>query len=87
MSPAHREMLESLLDDLYGQILDDIATTRPENKGEVQEFDNHWLILAREAATAGLIDHVVYEDELTSLLEAKIGTVEAIDMADYQRQH
>ena len=87
MSPAHREMLESLLDDLYGQILDDIATTRQKNKGEVQELIDHGLFLAREAATAGLIDHVVYEDELTSLLEAKIGTVEAIDMADYQRQH
>ena len=86
LSPANREMLENLLDDLYGQIVDDIAVARQKNKGEVQELIDHGLFLAREAAAAGLIDHVVYEDELTSLLEAQIGTVETIETADYQRQ-
>ena len=86
MSPANREMLDSLLDDLYGQIVDDLASARSKTKMEMQQLIDHGLFLPREAATAGLIDHVAYEDEVESLLEAQIGPVEILDTADYQRQ-
>lgn len=86
MSPASREMIESLLDDLYDQIVDDIAIARQKTKSEIQTLIDQGLFLAREAATAELIDHVVYEDEVTALLEAKIGEVEIIDTGDYQHQ-
>lgn len=87
MSPANREMLDSLLDDLYGQIVDDIAEARHKSKAEVRELIDHGLFLPREALTAGLIDHVSYEDEIESLLETQLGTVEMIEVADYQRQY
>jgi protease-4 len=86
LSPANREMLESLLDDLYGQIVEDIAVARHKSKGEVQDLIDHGLFLAGEALTAGLVDQVVYEDELPALLEARIGPVSMIETADYQRQ-
>lgn len=86
LSPANREMLDSLLDDLYGQIVDDIAVARQKSKRDVQAFIDQGLFLPREALTAGLIDQIVYEDEVSSLLEAKISTVEMIATADYQRQ-
>ncbi len=86
LSPANREMLDSLLDDLYGQIVDDIAVARQKSKSDVQAIIDHGLFLPREALTAGLVDHVGYEDEVESLLEAKIGPVEIIETADYQRQ-
>jgi protease-4 len=87
MSPANREMLDSLLDDLYGQIVDDIAEARHKSKAEVRTLIDHGLFLAQEALTAGLIDHVAYEDEIESLLEAQLGAVEIIEVADYQRQY
>jgi len=87
MSPANREMLDSLLDDLYGQIVDDIAEARHKSKAEVCELIDHGLFLAQEALAAGLIDHVAYEDEIESLLEAQLGTAEMIEVADYQRQY
>ena len=86
MSPANREMLDSLLDDLYGQIVDDIAAARHKSKADMQALIDHGLFLPREAVTAGLIDHIAYEDEIEALLEAQVGTVETIDTADYQRQ-
>jgi len=87
MSPANREMLDSLLDDLYGQIVDDIADARRKAKADVRALIDHGLFLAREALAAGLIDHVGYEDEIDTLLEAQLGEVETIELADYQRQY
>jgi len=84
MSPRHREMMEGLLDDLYGQIVDDIAVARKKDKTEVQELIDQGLFLAREAREAGLIDHIAYEDEIPTLLEAKISPVQLIETTPYQ---
>ena len=86
LSPANREMLESLLDDLYGQIVDDIASARQKRKDAVRACIDQGLFLPREAVAAGLVDQVGYEDEISSLLEAKIGPVEMIETAEYQHQ-
>ncbi|MBI3301066.1 MAG: signal peptide peptidase SppA [Deltaproteobacteria bacterium] len=86
MSGPHREMLEGLLDDLYGQIVDGIALARNKSKAEVQELIDQGLFLAREALAAGLVDHVGYEDEVPALLEAKIGPVQIIEAGPYRRR-
>jgi protease-4 len=86
MSGPHREMLESLLDDLYDQVVDGIALTRNKTKAEIRELIDQGLFLAREALAVGLIDRVGYEDELETLLEAKIGPVHFIDVAAYRHR-
>lgn len=86
MSAPHREMLESLLDDLYDQILDGIASARKKEKTEVRQLVDQGLFLAREALASGLVDHVAYEDEAQRLLEDKVGELHFIEAAPYRRR-
>lgn len=86
MSEPHREMLNSLLDDLYSQIVDGIASARQKSKTAVQKLIDQGLFLAREASEVGLVDHIGYEDEVPALLEATIGPVQMIEVVPYRRR-
>lgn len=86
MSEPHREMLNTLLDDLYSQIVDGIASARNKDKAAVRELIDQGLFLAQEALAAGLVDHISYEDETTTLLEAQIGPVQLIEVGPYRRR-
>lgn len=83
MSEAHREMLNGLLDDMYGQIVEDIAQARQKNLHAVRELIDQGLFMAREALGAGLVDQVAYEDEIPTLLESKLNPVHVITTEDY----
>lgn len=83
MSEAHREMLNGLLDDLYGQIVEDIAHARQKDLLAVRALIDHGLFMAREALSAGLIDHIVYEDEIPTLLESQCKPVRVIVAEEY----
>jgi protease IV len=63
-TPAHREMAESLNQDLYAQLLRGIADGRRKSEAEVRAMLDHGPYLARDAVAAGLVDDVAYEDEL-----------------------
>ncbi|MGE0681980.1 MAG: signal peptide peptidase SppA [Candidatus Binatia bacterium] len=84
MSVPHREMLDSLLDDLYGQIVDGIATARRQEKENIRRLIDQGLFIAREALAEKLIDHIGYEDELPHLLEKQLGELQFIDVAPYR---
>jgi len=86
MSGPHREMLDSLLDDLYGQIIEGIAETRQKDKEEVRRLIDQGLFLAREAQAAGLVDYVAYEDELSHILEEKLGALHFIETGPYRHR-
>lgn len=86
MSAPHREMLEGLLDDLYDQVIDGIATERKKSKDETRQLIDQGLFLAREALAAGLIDQVAYEDELSGMLEKRFGEVHVIEVGPYRHR-
>ena len=86
MSPAHREMMDGLLDDLYNQIVEGIARGRNKDKTAVRDLIDQGLFLAAEAQASGLIDQVGYADELPKLLEPLIGEVKPIEAGAYQRR-
>jgi protease-4 len=86
MSGPHREMLDSLLDDLYAQIVEGVAETRHKDKEEVRRLIDQGLFLAREAQAAGLVDHVAYEDEIPRLLEEKLGALAFLDAGPYRHR-
>lgn len=72
LSEPHREMLNSLLDDLYDQIVEGIATCRGLPKTRVRELVDQGLFLPREAHAAGLIDQIGYEDDIPDWLESHV---------------
>ncbi|HEY7290831.1 MAG TPA: signal peptide peptidase SppA [Vicinamibacterales bacterium] len=69
-TPAHKEMDESLNQDLYEQIVRGIADGRKKNDADIrQQFDNG-PFLPEDAVTAGLVDDVAYEDQVDEKLRA-----------------
>ena len=76
LSEPHREMMNSLLDDLYDQIVEGVALTRDIDKATVRELIDQGLFLSHEARETGLIDHIGYEDDIPQWLERRVRQAE-----------
>ncbi len=68
MSEPHREMLNSLLDSYFDEIVNAIAQGRRLEPARVRELIDRMPLLPAEAVEAGLADAVLYEDELAAHL-------------------
>jgi len=84
MSPETREVLTSVLDEIYGQLTAAIAAGRKRNPEQVRAMIDEGPFLARQAHAKGLVDSLVYEDQLFEDLEkrtggARLGRVSARD--------
>ncbi len=65
MTPAHREMAESLNRDLYEQMVEGIAESRGLSGDEVRRLVDEGPFLPEDALAAGLVDGLAYADEVT----------------------
>ena len=93
MSPENREEVRELLQDLWENLLGDIAATRGVTVAQVQAVvDQEGLIRAAEALGAKLIDRTAYRDEIYDALKAKTGRAgsdkpfKQVALAAYARQ-
>jgi len=73
MTDAHREYINSLLDDLFNRYVETIAKARGKSADEVRALIDNAPYSAAKAKEAGLIDSVAYRDELEKELKAKLG--------------
>lgn len=73
MSDAHREVQNSILDDLYSQVCDSIATDRNLTQDQVKEQINQGPFTAKRAVENGVVDQLAYRDELETILEGRTG--------------
>ena len=64
MTPAHREMAESLNRDLYEQMIEGIAESRGLTGDEVRRLVDEGPFLPEDALAAGLVDGLAYADEM-----------------------
>jgi protease-4 len=71
MSEHHREVVESILDGLGSEIVADVAAARRLDQGAVRAAIDRAPLNAADAASAGLIDGVCYEDELPERLGSR----------------
>jgi protease-4 len=83
-TPAHKEMDASLNRDLYDQIVRDIADSRKKNEPDVRALIDTGPFLPEDALRAGLVDDVVYEDQVDDKLRAGVAS-RHIDGDDYAR--
>jgi len=72
MTGPHREMLESLLDSLYGEITATVAHGRNMLEENVRSLFDKAPMTTVQASDAGLLNGVCYEDEL----QLRLGTQE-----------
>ena len=73
MTDAHREYVNSLLDDLFNRYVETIAKARGKSADEVRALIDNAPYSAAKAKEAGLIDNVAYRDELEKELKTKLG--------------
>lgn len=73
MSEAFREEMNAILDDLYEQIVKAVAEQRGHDPNHIRRMIDEGPFTAREAFEHELVDKLVYEDELETILEEKLG--------------
>jgi protease-4 len=87
MSPATRESLSLLLDGIYSNLLQSIATARKRSVAEIQAIIDEGPYTARQAAAKGVVDALRYEDQVYGDLKdaLKAGDVKKFSFRDYIR--
>lgn len=73
MTKEHREVINSLLDDLYNRFVNTVAETRKKSPDEVRALVDSAPLSAKEAQSAGLIDGTLYRDEIENELKKRLG--------------
>ena len=84
-TPFHREMNESLSQDLYEQLVAGVAEGREMPVPAVRALIDDGPFLPADAAGRGLVDGLAYEDELLEHLAGGGEPLERLPYAEYRR--
>ncbi|MCX8159654.1 MAG: signal peptide peptidase SppA [Candidatus Saccharicenans sp.] len=63
-TPAHREMLLSIYEDIFNYYLKEIASARQKTPEEMRQLIDKGYFNGQEAVASGLVDELAYEDQL-----------------------
>jgi protease-4 len=87
MSPETREVMTSVVDDLYGNLVSRIAPARKKAPDEMRTLIDQGPFLANDALHDGLIDQLSYEDQMFADLRQKVnsGELHKISSGKYQK--
>jgi protease-4 len=77
MTDAHREYVNSLLDDLYGRYVNTIAQSRKKTPDEVRALIDNAPYSAAKAKEVGLIDESAYRDDVEKQIKTQLGYKDA----------
>ncbi|MDQ6653039.1 MAG: signal peptide peptidase SppA, partial [Acidobacteriota bacterium] len=80
MTDAHREFMNSLLDDLFNRYVEAIGKGRGKPAEEVRAIIDNAPYNAVKAKEAGLIDGIVYRDDLEKELKSRLGYKETDEL-------
>ena len=74
MSEENRLQLQQLLGDVWGNLIEDIGVSRGLSVADIQKVvDAEGMIRAEQAKEAGLVDRVIYRDEILAELQESTG--------------
>ena len=73
MSAEFREVLNSVLDEVYGQFLESIGSSRGKSVEELTSILDSGPFSPKKALEAGLVDDLHYEDEFFDALKERLG--------------
>jgi protease-4 len=76
MSPETREVINSVVDGLYGNVVARIATARKKSPEEVKALIDQGPFTASQALKAGLVDELRFEDQMWGELKDKLNAGE-----------
>ncbi len=86
MSKEFRQQYQSLIDDLYDQLVDTIAKDRKLPGNKVKQLIDTGLFTASNAKKAGLIDMVAYDDATAPRLAKQLDVEEVELVAKYGKK-
>jgi protease IV len=69
MSPETNEVISSLADEIYGDLVNTIAKGRGKDPAAVRDIIDNGPFLAKQAKASGLIDDLRYEDQILAGLK------------------
>lgn len=70
-TPAHREMMNSLMDSIFDTFVKKIAEGRKKSYDEIKSLIDRGPFTAPEALREGLVDKLLYEDEVLKEVKEK----------------
>jgi protease-4 len=82
MSPETKEVLSSMLDGLYGDLVNGIATGRRKSPDEIRSTIDNGPFLSDQAVKAGLVDRLRFEDEVLGELKSDLKLNDLRKVAD-----
>lgn len=87
MSPESREVIDSILDGVYGQILSTYSQARKKRIEEMRVLIDQGPYTARQAESKGLIDGLRYEDQVYGEVRDRLkqGELKKFSFVDYVR--
>lgn len=86
MSPEHREAVDAILDDIFQELLESISRSRELAPEKVKSLIDSAPHLPEEARAAGLVDKVIYADQVDEHIEKIMGEpIRRINSEQYYR--
>ncbi len=82
ISDEYREVINDILDAYHGDYVKQIATVRNVPIEKVKTWIDDGLYSATEALEAGMIDELLYEDELEQRLQVELGLAANLEEAE-----
>jgi protease-4 len=82
---AHRVMLEAIYRDIFSEYVRAVAETRKKSETEVKAIIDHGLYQGEQALDAGLVDELLYEDELEKLFREDGRKLHRTPLSEYLR--
>ncbi len=86
MSPPLRESLESVVGDYYDDLVAVMINCRHLKDYQAKTYVDQGLFTAADARKAGLIDEVLYADQLADEIRAKLGAKDVDFNRDYKQK-
>ena len=84
-TPAHREMTESINNDLFEQLVQAVAEGRKKTVADVRQLVDQGPFLPEEALRLGFVDDLAYEDQVGAKVQPRDKGVSRIKGEDYAR--
>jgi protease-4 len=87
MSPESREVMTSILDDMYGQLVNTLAEARHKTPDQMRAIVDQGPFTAQQAVAAGLVDGLRYSDQVFGEMQKQLHLSETHKVAarDYMR--
>lgn len=86
-SPETREVINQLLDQFYGDFVNTIAEGRKKAPDAVRALIDNGPFVGKEALNGGLVDALLYEDEMYDRLKQQLKLNELEKIADHNYAH